>query len=182
MTTKGVWTFPVPKIIGWLLLFAISNTSSILDFTRSRPCLNMPVKSVKKTFVSGSKLNQHNNQLHEEMKCGECGKMFKKGNFARHSKVHADSNSVFTCQICAKTFSRTDNLHAHVTKCHEENLDLYKCDTCEKTFSQKQYLKLHMDIHTGAPRKQCKYCDKDFTDKSNLHRHVKKCHPTPKVI
>ena len=69
-----------------------------------------------------------------------------------------------------------------VTKCHEENLEQYKCDTCEKTFSQKQYLKLHMDIHTGAPRKQCKYCDKDFSDKIHLRRHVKKCHPTPKVI
>ena len=136
----------------------------------------------EKSFVSGSKLKQHNNQLHEEVKCDECGKMFKKGNFARHRKVHADSNSVLTCQICAKTFSRTDNLHAHVTKCHEENLELYKCDTCEKTFAQKQYLKLHMDIHTGAPRKQCKYCDRDFSDKSNLRRHVKKCHPTPKVI
>ena len=46
--------------------------------------------------------------------------------------------------------------------------------------ARKQYLKLHMDIHTGAPRKQCKYCDKDFSDKSHLHRHMKKCHPTPK--
>ena len=37
-------------------------------------------------------------------------------------------------------------------------------------------------MHTGAPRKQCKYCEKDFTDRSNLHRHVKKCHPNPKLI
>ena len=135
----------------------------------------------EKTFLSRSKLNQHSNQLHEEIKCDKCGKMFKKGNFARHHKVHADS-SVFRCQICAKTFSRTDNLHAHVNKCHEENLELFKCDTCEKTFSQKRYLKLHMDIHTGAPQKQCKYCEKDFSDKSHLHRHVKKCHPAPNVI
>ena len=138
----------------------------------------------EKKFVSRYKLNRHNNKLHEEMKCDECGKMFKKGNFARHCKVHKDSNSVLVCQICAKTFSRMDNMHAHVNRCHEENLELelYKCDTCEKTFSQKRYLKLHMDIHTGAPRKQCKYCDKDFSARSNLLRHVKKCHPTPKVI
>ena len=32
----------------------------------------------EKSFVSGSKLKQHNNQLHEEVKCDECGKMFKK--------------------------------------------------------------------------------------------------------
>ena len=133
----------------------------------------------EKTFSSKSKLNQHN-KWHQDKKCDECGKVFKKGNFARHLKVHADS--VITCQICAKTFSRTDSLQTHVIKCHEENLEQHKCDICEKTFANRQYLKQHMDMHTGAPRKQCKYCEKDFTDQSNLHRHVRKCHPTPKLI
>ena len=139
----------------------------------------MHVQSVEKTFLSKSKLNQHN-KWHQDKKCDECGKVFKKGNFARHLKVHADS--VITCQICAKTFSRTDSLQTHVIKCHEENLEQHKCDICEKTFANRQYLKQHMDMHTGAPRKQCKYCEKDFTDQSNLHRHVRKCHPTPKLI
>ena len=69
-----------------------------------------------------------------------------------------------TLQICAKTFNRMDNLHTHVIKCHDEPLssEQYKCDDCEKTFSQKHYLKQHMDTHTGAPQKQCKYCDKDL--------------------
>ena len=133
----------------------------------------------EKTFSSKSKLNQHN-KWHQDKKCDECGKVFKKGNFARHLKVHADS--VITCQICAKTFSRTDSLQTHVIKCHEENSEQHKCDICEKTFANRQYLKQHMDMHTGAPRKQCKYCEKDFTDQSNLHRHVRKCHPTPKLI
>ena len=141
--------------------------------------MTMHVQSVEKTFLSKSKLNQHN-KWHQDKKCDECGKVFKKGNFARHLKVHADS--VITCQICAKTFSRTDSLQTHVIKCHEENLEQHKCDICEKTFANRQYLKQHMDMHTGAPRKQCKYCEKDFTDQSNLHRHVRKCHPTPKLI
>ena len=138
----------------------------------------------EKTFVSKSKLNQHNTQWHEEKKCDECGNMLKKGNFARHSKVHMDKDTMFTCQICAKTFNRKDNLHTHVIKCHDEPLpsEQYKCDDCEKTFSQKRYLKEHMDTHTAAPRKQCKYCEKDFTAKTNLQRHVRKCHPTPKVL
>ena len=62
----------------------------------------------EKTFVSRSKLNHHNNQLHEDRECDECGKIFKKGNFARHLKVHTDTG--FTCQICAKTFNRKDKL------------------------------------------------------------------------
>ena len=106
-----------------------------------------------KTFVSKSKLNQHS-KWHQEIKCDECGKVFKKGNFARHLKVHA--NSVITCQICAKNFSRTDNLQTHMIKCHEENLEQYKCDICEKTYANRQYLKQYMDkdMHRGAPRKQ----------------------------
>ena len=99
-----------------------------------------------KTFVSKSKLNQHS-KWHQEIKCDECGKVFKKGNFARHLKVHA--NSVITCQICAKNFSRTDNLQTHMIKCHEENLEQYKCDICEKTYANRQYLKQHMDMHRG---------------------------------
>ena len=136
----------------------------------------------EKTFVSRYKLNQHTNKWHEERKCEECGKMFKKGYIARHLKIHTDNNSMFTCHMCAKTFHRKDSLREHINRCHEENLVLYKCYTCEKTFTQKSYLKLHMDIHTGAPRKQCKYCPKDYSVGSNLLRHVKKCHPTPKVI
>ena len=109
-----------------------------------------------KTFLSKSKLNQHN-KWHQEMTCDECRKVFKKGNFARHLKVHADG--VITCQICAKTFSRTDSLQTHVIKCHEESLEQHKCDICEKTFADRQYLKQHMDMLAGAPRKQCKYCE-----------------------
>ena len=118
----------------------------------------------EKTFVSKSKLNQHNTQWHEEKKCDECGNMLKKGNFARHSKVHMDKDTMFTCQICAKTFNRKDNLHTHVIKCHDEPLpsEQYKCDDCEKTFSQKRYLKEHMDTQTAAPRKQCKYCEQVY--------------------
>ena len=132
----------------------------------------------EKTFVSRSKLNHHNNQLHEDRECDECGKIFKKGNFARPLKVHTDTG--FTCQICAKTFNRKDKLQEHIKRLHEE--ELYKCDICEKTFADESYLKIHMDIHIGAPRRQCKYCSKDFSHENNLYHHVKKFHPLPKVI
>ena len=97
----------------------------------------------KNTFVSRSKLNHHNNQLHEERTCDECGKIFKKGNFARHLKVHTDTG--FTCQICAKTFNRKDKLQEHVKRLNEE--ELYKCDICEKTFADERYLKIHIDTY-----------------------------------
>ena len=95
--------------------------------------------------------------------------------FARHLKVHTDTG--FTCQICAKTFNRKDKLQEYVKRCHEEELYTYL-----KTFAEERYLKIHMDIHIGAPRIQCKYCSKDFSHENNLYHHVKKFHPLPKVI
>ena len=97
-----------------------------------------------KTFLSKSKLNQHNNKWHQEMKCDKCGKVFKKGHIARHQKVHTDS--VVTCQICA--------ILAEETQMPWTNLDQYKNDICEKTFADRRYLKQFMDKHKGVSRER----------------------------
>ena len=89
----------------------------------------------EKTFVSRSKLNHHNNQLHEDRECDECGKIFKKGNFARHLKVHTDTG--FTCQICAKTFNRKDNLSW--TNCKNMLKDCTK-KSCTNVISARKHL------------------------------------------
>ena len=107
--------------------------------------------------------------------------MFKKTNFVRHLKVHTGRSNVLTCKECGKTFNRTDHFCTHVNRFHGETTK-HECGDCKKTCSQKWYLKEHMIFHTGAPRKQCKYCEKDSSSKTNLHRHVKKCHTTPKMI
>ena len=48
MIILEAWTFYLLKTIGKLLLFGIFKASSILDFTKSRPCLIMHVDSVEK--------------------------------------------------------------------------------------------------------------------------------------
>ena len=49
----------------------------------------------------------------------------------------------------------------------------FQCVQCNKSFTKKQYLKKHMIIHTGERPYKCNRCSKDFVEKGKLVRHQK---------
>ena len=51
----------------------------------------------------------------------------------------------------------------------------YQCKDCDKYFSRKHHLKRHIVIHTGKKPFPCPRCTKHFNTKSNMQRHRKKC-------
>ena len=112
-----------------LTFWHICNASSALDFARSRWCLSTPVQSVKNFCVQ----IQIEPAQHSVARGKEMWRMWKYAKKRKltvpHRKVHMDKDTMFTCQICAKTFNRRDNLHTHVIKCHDEPLpsEQYKC-------------------------------------------------------
>ena len=52
------------------------------------------------------------------------------------------------------------------------------CDSCGKQFSRKEYLEIHMNnVHKGLKEEiLCKFCDKIYTNFSNLCRHIRRHH------
>ena len=44
----------------------------------------------------------------------------------------------------------------------------FKCDSCEKKFSQKGNLKRHMLTHTKVKAHECDICKKKFTKKKSF--------------
>lgn len=55
-------------------------------------------------------------------------------------------------------------------------LALFQCDYCQKMFSSKASLRRHMYIHLKLEQHQCKLCSKKFRYKMHLHNHVSKHH------
>ena len=45
-----------------------------------------------------------------------------------------------------------------------------KCKYCDKAFSDRSHLNRHMKTHNSEKNHKCKYCDKAFSDSSNLNR------------
>ena len=50
--------------------------------------------------------------------------------------------------------------------------NLKKCDFCEKKFTDKSTLTKHLLIHTGVKAFECDFCEKKFTQKGSLYRHL----------
>ena len=54
---------------------------------------------------------------------------------------------------------------------------LFKCETCERDFSCKENLKRHVkSVHENMKTYKCDYCDKYSNYRHHLTRHVKTVH------
>ena len=59
-------------------------------------------------------------------------------------------------------------------------MTIYKCDNCQKEFNRKSTYDTHLSrknpckLDTSIDN-QCSYCDKIYTTKFNLNKHLKSC-------
>ena len=85
-----------------------------------------------------------------------------------------------------------DSLKKHAKHHKNDTDKLFTCSMCDKTFADRKYLKLHFTVnHTTDSQKDtsevtnsdplnkpypCSLCDKSYTDPSNLRRHNRNTH------
>ena len=139
-----------------------------------------------KVFTRATHLKRHE-LIHEEgkLQCSICEKKFTR---LDHLNLHVASNhsetKPFQCDVpdCKKGFVRQEQLKRHIEAKHTETTkEKESCLICQKTFTSKKYLRMHMKSCNGNGNGiACKYCGKDFPDKSELNDHMSKEHQNEK--
>ena len=98
-------------------------------------------------------------------------------------KIHIDGVHLklknFHCHVvgCNKSFSVKSSLQRHIKIVHDK-MKPYSCPDCDSLFSTGHQLKLHKERAHDKIRHNCAFdgCTKNYSDPSNLKRHVKNKH------
>ena len=59
----------------------------------------------------------------------------------------------------------------HRKYAHESN-EVFKCELCDKTFKNPDYMKQHMKTHPGMKPYKCMHCNRDFAQKTHYTKHL----------
>ena len=88
----------------------------------------------------------------------------------------------FKCYVCNENFDQYGlELHYATTHAFEEETDKSqdnnRCEQCDKCFTRKDNLNRHIKkIHKGRKNHECEYCGKSFSQGINLKDHIKRVH------
>ncbi|XP_068084002.1 uncharacterized protein [Anabrus simplex] len=82
---------------------------------------------------------------------------------------------MFQCDLCAKEFSRRDNLQRH--KRIQHNSKTIVCVNCTDTFNRHDNLERHINSkHVQSTSVQCETCKQFFHDTKELQSHIADVH------
>jgi len=126
-----------------------------------------------KVFSLKKHMNEHVRSVHEGIRNFECGfcdkKFFKKYEKTKHERKHTGEKP-HQCQICGDSFKQKLTFDEHMT--FHSGIQEFQCIDCGKQFGLERSLRHHRLLrHTH--QLPCNMCDKKFSTKSHLERHVK---------
>ena len=84
-----------------------------------------------------------------KFKCGVCNKRYSSAqSLSRHKKIHSSITKKCTVCMVDVPSAREDNYKRHVERCRKKNEKeepKHYCDSCDKSFTKKQHLERHLE-------------------------------------
>ncbi|XP_014092541.3 serendipity locus protein delta [Bactrocera oleae] len=78
------------------------------------------------------------------------------------------------CDICSTVFKNKTHLNRHLNVVHKPSKQIWKCEVCGIIAKDEEYLELHRNIHEGRSDLECRFCNKRYSRKINVIRHMHK--------
>ena len=122
-------------------------------------------ENVEEDFVENVKVKEH--------RCTRCDIKFSSYVELQLHKKTDHPGLKYPCPKCPYVAGASADRKKHIENIHEKKK--HPCPQCDFEASSKGYLRVHMESHEGI-RYECQFCPVQFTNKSNLQRHVKTRH------
>lgn len=117
--------------------------------------------------------------------CQYCRLKFtQNSHFFRHMTSNHEiqqKEAKFQCNECQIVFSKKTNLDIHC-QTHHQVKSKSKCETCAITFKSRYCLRRHMKLKQILLENSCLQCQKKFTSKEKLAKHVSNKHMLKNVM
>jgi len=137
------------------------------------------------TFIDMLRYNMHMETTHqkgEKFTCNVCGKtIIGKHRFKVHISRHPKSLKFTPCQECGEEVPET-HMRFHVAQAHKSENWKYKCPYCPRKMEKAAYIRIHIRSHTGAKPYICNGCNKAFTTRESIKKHIKDFHNDDKSL
>ena len=147
-------------------------------YMKKHPCNECDLK-----FATESKLERHVNECHlqiKEFECKDCDKSFaRKDKLADHVEAVHQKKQKYLCSKCGKGFYHKFNMTRHVITCKKrgKKKEPRECPECDRVFTFKSELKRHIEVvHLKIKSHKCEQCGKGFSQKCMLEDHVNAVH------
>lgn len=134
-----------------------------------------------KTLSCETNLKTHLRDVHagDELKRFECKlclrKFPNKTKLNRHSAIHSKDRP-YVCELCSSAFKLREGLSKHMKRHNGTYAKPHQCSVCSLKFDSRDRLSIHMMGHDGIKPHACQYCDRAYTLKSDLVKHLQKNH------
>ncbi|KAL8611935.1 hypothetical protein ACOMHN_034064 [Nucella lapillus] len=116
--------------------------------------------------------------------CTECSKTFQRRvHYDRHLRdVHGPQLRPHLCDICGKSFKRSDALQQHklVHMSQASRKYQFHCSKCNKGFRSQAHLREHQTKHSLERPFLCQYCGSSFKTQSVQRKHILSLHVKPR--